>query len=833
MITDTEARTPPDEKQSGFPVVGIGASAGGLEACRELLAALPPHTGMAFVLVQHLEPHHDSHLAEILARSTKMTVLQVQNNVRIEPEHVYVVPPNMRLTVKGSTLQLAPRGESPTQYYPIDHFFFSLAEELGTAAIGIILSGSASDGAQGLKAIKCAAGTTFCQDEASARYGGMPHSAIATGAVDFVLPPSAIAAEVVRIGMHPYLGNHGTGDGNGFESGKEDIRKILSLLRNNRKVDFTQYKQNTIRRRIARRMLVHNLSTPQEYVSFLEGNPAELEDLYRDILISVTQFFREPEMFESLARLVSEMVTKRDRELPFRIWSAGCATGEEAYSLAITISEVLEAAGLSTPVQLFGTDISEIAIDRARAAVYPETIQQYVSPERLSKSFTRVEAGYRISKSIRESCIFARHDIIRDPPFSQLDIVSCRNVLIYLGTAAQQRVIQALHYSLRPDGLLVLGSAESVGSRPDLFATVDNENKIFSRKRTPNRLIMTLPDPQGFEKPDTDRKLIENATVHTLVNVEVRATRILRDLYAPAGVTIDESMQIVHFHGPTSLYLEPPSGEASLNLFRVAHQNLLFALRKAIDTAADRADTVTESGVRFERDGEVRELTIRVIPIPEGSAHYYLVLFEDTRSRASSLPTALPGSSESGVLEFQLAQARRELDDSRDYLRKIIEQHEVAIEELRAANEEVQSSNEEMQSANEELRTAKEELQSSNEELITVNEELKNLNAELSSANNDLSNVLNAVTIPIVMVGMDYRIRRYTPAAERLLSTVPADLGRMITEIGYAVQVPGLKVMLADAIETLGVQQKKVQNRDGRWFSVMVRPYRTMDDRID
>ena len=385
-MTGTETQTLDGAQSVKFPVVGIGASAGGLDACRELLAALPVRTGMAFVLVQHLEPHHDSHLAEILGRSTEMAVLQVQNNVRMEPEHLYVVPPNVMLRMNGGTLQLSPRDDSPAQYYPIDHFFFSLAEELGSAAIGIILSGSASDGAQGLKAIKCAAGTTFCQDEASAKYGGMPHSAIATGAVDFVLPPSAIAAEVARIGMHPLPDMAGAEDHVRFESGKEDVQKILALLRNSRKVDFTQYKQNTIRRRIARRMLVHNVATPREYVAFLERTPSELEDLYRDILISVTQFFREPEMFEALAKAVSEMLPKRDRELPFRIWSAGCATGEEAYSLAITITEVLEAAGLTTPVQLFGTDISEIAIDRARAAVYPEAIQQYVSPERLSKS---------------------------------------------------------------------------------------------------------------------------------------------------------------------------------------------------------------------------------------------------------------------------------------------------------------------------------------------------------------------------------------------------------------------------------------------------------------
>jgi two-component system, chemotaxis family, CheB/CheR fusion protein len=833
-----------------FPIVGIGASAGGLEAFLVFLKALPPRTGMAFILVQHLEPNYESQLPEILSRATAMPVVPAKDGLPVEKDCLYVIPPNAMLTIKDRTLHLSPRSESPNPHYPIDQFFVSLAQDQGSYAIGVILSGSSSDGAQGLTAIKCAAGTTFCQDEESAKYDGMPHSAIATGAVDFILPPPAIAGELARISAHPYLASRdvpdpgaGSADDFPFEQNFEpnpnndELRKIFSMLRRSTGVDFTQYKENTIRRRIARRMLVNNCTSLAEYAAYLDRHSSEITDLYRDILISVTQFFREPETFASLARIESKVLQGRDRNAPFRVWCAGCATGEEAYSLAIVMAELMEAAGLATPIQLFGTDVSEIAIDRARSGDYPDSIRSDVSPDRLSKFFTKTENGFRISRHIRETCIFARHDLTKDPPFSQLDLVSCRNLLIYLDTPAQQRILSALHYSLKPGGLLLLGSAESVGSRAELFNPVvnpgDNEKKIFSKMPGSSRIAMTMPDPKGFEAVMVDWKTKEAMSAPTLAEIETRATRILRDLYAPPGVTVNDSMQIVHFHGRTSPYLEPPTGEASLNLLRVAHQSILFPLRKAIDAAAERMQPVEETSVRLARGGETREITLRVIPISEGDSRYFLVLFEEGPARPALAAGPHLDEAESSVLEFQLAQARRELDETREYLRKIVEQHEVAIEELRAAHEEVQSSNEEMQSTNEELRTAKEELQSSNEELRTVNDELQNRNDEIGAANNDLSNVLNAVSIPIVMVGMDFRIRRFTPAAVRLLNTAPDDLGRSIADVHYAMDLPALQGMLSEAIQTLAVQQSRIQTRDGRWFSLQVRPYRTTDDRID
>lgn len=823
-------------KPSGFPVVGIGASAGGLEAFLDLFSALPPDTGMAFILVQHLEPHHASQMSAILSRSTKMPVVEASDGLRIQPNRVYVIPPNAAMTIKDRTLRLSPRTESNHPHHPIDIFFRSLAEDQGGGAIGIVLSGTGSDGAHGLQMIKCAAGTTIAQDE-SAKFEGMPQSAAATSTLDFVLPPKEIAAELVRISAHPFAagGVEPPERAPTFEHGERNMQVILDRLRRATKVDFSEYKQNTVRRRIARRMLVHNVTTLEDYVSVLENKPSEIDDLYRDLLISVTSFFREPGTFQALPALISNLLKIRKRESPYRVWVAGCATGEEAYSLAIVIAETIEAAGLTTPIQLFGTDISEASIDHARKAVYPDLIEREISPLRLRKFFTRVDSGYRVVKSIRDRCIFARHDLVRDPPFSQLDLASCRNVLIYLGPAAQQRALPALHYSLKPDGLLILGGAETIGTRSDLFDVVDSENKIFSKKLNPRRFAMTMPDPVGLEPLAVDQKAKDLAAAPTIIEIEICATKILRDLFAPPGVIVDDSMQILHFHGHTSAYLQPPAGEASLNLLRVANPSLVMSIRKAFDIASRTNEPAFETNVPLQGGEDSRDIGLRVIPFTESNLRSYMVLFEDNAS--APIPPMPPigngAERDPASLEFQLAQTRRELAATRDYLRTVIEQHEVVTEELRAANEEVQSSNEELQSTNEEIRTAKEELQSSNEELRAVNDELQDRNQELRDFNDDLNNVLNAVNIPIVILGMDLRIRRCTPAAEKLLNTLPTDVGRPIAEVHYALLVPNLNAMIRETLETLTVQQSRIQNREGRWYSVFVRPYRTEDNRID
>ncbi len=788
---------------------------------------------MALVFVQHLEPHYASQLPEILSRSTDLPVVKAEEGQRVERDHVYVIPPNTVMVIENGTLHLAPRSESTKPNYPIDLFFESLAADQGANAIGIVLSGSASDGAHGIRAIKSRYGTTFCQDERSAKYGGMPNSAIATGAVDFVLPPEKIAEELSRIDSHPYLTTaaekleHPVAD----TEAQGEIQKILDRLKGATKVDFSQYKLSTVRRRLGRRLAVHHIGTLREYLEHLDRHPAEIHDLYRDLLISVTSFFREPEMFQALETAIPRYLETRASAEPFRVWTPGCSTGEETYSLAIVVCEILDRLHKDARLQVFGTDISDSAIDRARSGIYSEKIAEELSPERLQQYFSRVDSGFRIKQFIRENCVFARHDLTNDPPFSQLDLVSCRNVFIYLSSGLQQRVLPSLHYSLKPGGLLVLGSAETVGSRTDLFGVVDSENKIYTKR--PARIMLDLRTSGAAERNAPAAPQVKAAVpINTVLDLETRAARILRDLYAPAGFLIDNELQVLQVHGQTDSYVERPPGQAGGNLLRLVRVSLVQHVRNAVETAMARRQPVHERGVRIPEEERTRDIEISVIPI-SNEADFHVVLFAETSRDGAGGALTQERGTEPTAVELQFGHLQRELAQTKDYLRKVVEEHEATTEELRAAIEESRSANEELQSTNEELRTAKEQLQSSNEELTTVNDELKHSNFGLNLASNDLSNLLSAATIPMVMVGMDLRLRRFTPAAERLLDMVPGDIGRTITEVRYPFELPYLKDMLSETLRTLNVQQRRARGRDGRWYNVFVRPYRTLDDRID
>jgi two-component system, chemotaxis family, CheB/CheR fusion protein len=537
-----------------------------------------------------------------------MPAVQAEEGVLVAPDHVYVIPPNTVMVIRDGGLHLARRSDSDKPHHPIDIFFESLAIDQGPKAVGIVLSGGATDGSKGIQSIKRKGGITFSQDEQSAKAEGMPHSAIATGAIDFVLPPARIAEELARIASNPFPAAATEQPGDRIVLGEEDgeFQKLLELVQHATSVDFSEYKQNTIRRRISRRMVVHEVSTLAEYLTFLEMHPGEIHDLYRDLLINVTSFFREPEMFEALARAVSQYLEHRPKDEAFRIWVPGCATGEEAYSLAIMAFELLQSFDKNVALQVFGTDISDWAIDRARTGVYPEKMQDDMSPERLRRFFSRTDSGFRITQQIRESCVFARHDLAGDPPFSNMDLVSCRNVFIYLSTALQQRVLPALNYSLKPNGLLVLGSAETVGSRSDLFGVVDGEHRIYSKTPVPARFMMELKSPQSHEKvAQADPRFRSQIPVPTLVDLEARAARILRDLYSPPGVLIDADMQVLQFHGQTGFYLERAAvGETRLNLLRLVREGLVYPLRKAVDAAIAGKQPVHESGIELSTKGK-------------------------------------------------------------------------------------------------------------------------------------------------------------------------------------------------------------------------------------
>ena len=825
----TESDTSPP-RGNPFPIVGIGASAGGLEAFGQVLSAIPKNTGMAFVLVQHLDPSHESQLAALLAPCSAMPIVTVRDAMPIEPNKVYVIPPNTSMVLEDGHLRLAARESG--LHLPVDIFFCSLAKVQGSRAIGVVLSGNASDGSLGLKAIKAECGITFAQDESSARFGGMPRSAIGTGAVDFILSPQDIGRELTMIGQHPYLLPRRAGEPETevLPEGDKELRTIFSLLRAATKVDFSTYKIKTVRRRIGRRMMVLRHDTLAEYAHYAEKHPAEIRELYRDLLISVTSFFRDPSVFTILGQLLTTDFAHREAsDGPIRVWVAGCATGEEVYSLAICLREILGYARQNIPVQIFGTDIHEAALERARKGIYAESITEDVSAERLNSFFTKVETGYQVAKPIRESCVFARHDVTRDPPFSNLHLVSCRNLLIYLDASQHRRVLPIFHYGLKPAGLLLLGTAESVTTAEDLFAPVAKQLQIYRRKAVPVRLPISIdlgPEPM------LPGKLEHKGGPISIVDLQRKVDRVIQSRYSPDAVLVNSDLQIVQFRGQTSRYLVPSSGEASLNLLRAAHDSLIIPLRRGIQSAVERSSLVQELATLATEGSEPLDLRIEISPIKGSSAtdQYYLVIFQPVKQEEALRLN--PIASTGAVTDERVKRLTQELADTREYLRSLTEEYEAYGEELRAANEEARSANEELQSTNEELGTTKEELQSTNEELNTVNEELHSRNTELSSINSDLKNLLSAVSLAILMVDQDLRVRRFNPAAEKLLNLGPLDVGRPVGHLRGSLETPKLEDEVRTVIETLNPLTEELQAHDGRWFSVSIRPYRTLDNHI-
>src|SRR5881296_2939648 len=832
---DARAATTPPSRDT-FPVVGIGASAGGLEAFSELLSHLAVEATMAFVLIQHLDPKHPSILREILSRTTRMPVVEVTHSTRVEPGHVYVMPSNARMTIAGRVLNLAPRSDDPGPHMPIDHFLRSLAEDLGSRAIGVILSGTASDGALGLKAIKAEGGITFAEAPQSAKFDSMPRSAVASGAVDFVLPPKAIAQELTRIGRHPYLGQtRAAPSPEAPASGPDAFDEILRKLREKSGIDFMLYRQTTIRRRIARRMMIHGLDTLEGYLGYLEAHPSQVHALYNDLLVNVTRFFRDPEAFRVLQRSVFPRILKqRPADAPIRVWAPGCSTGEEAYSLAIVLLESLGDADGIVPIQLFGSDVSETAVVKARAGIYPDNIELDVAGARLRRFFVKVDGQHQVRKAVRELCVFARHNLATDPPFSKMDLIVCRNVLIYLEPELQKRVLSTFHYALKDPGFLMLGVAETVGSMSDFFSIVDKKYRVYAKKPTSRRFDLGLISlEQRLEKIGRTARRTGEAGGGPLDLLQ-EVDRILLSKYAPAGVLVNEATEILQFRGHTSPYLEPAPGQASLNLLKMAREGLLMELRVAFDKARKQNAPVRREGLSIKQDGRMAQVTLQVIPM-SGPARErnYLVLFERV---PVSRESRAPGSKAPSPIAYprrHIENLRHELTATKEFLQSIIEEREAANQELQAANEELLSSNEELQSTNEELETAKEELQSVNEELTTVNEELQHRNAELFQLNNDLNNLFAGVTIPIVMLASDGRIRRFTPMAAQVLNLIPADLGRPIGDIRPNVELSDLEQMCKHVIDAATTVEREVRDRDGRWHSLRVRPYTTTDNQID
>ncbi|MFN2354496.1 MAG: chemotaxis protein CheB [Desulfopila sp.] len=825
----------------GFPIVGIGASAGALSAFKAFFSGLPAETepGMAFVLVQHLAPDHKSILSELLKKFTRLQVYEVEDGMVVQPNRVYVIPPNRDIALMNGSLQLLEPALPSGHRLPIDFFFRTLAQDRHELAIGIVLSGTGSDGTLGVRAIKGEGGMVMAQDIDSAEYDGMPRSAIATGLVDYELPPaemfSRLGAYVTHSVRSSSLLNTPT------DKTESTLNKILILLRNQTGHDFSQYKQNCIQRRVERRMIIHQINTIERYLKYIQQTPKEVEILFKDMMIGVTNFFRDPEAFKVLEdQVIPKIFADRSLHVAIRVWVPGCSTGEEAYSIAILLAERQEKTDQSYKVRIFATDIDAKAIATARAGIYPASIAIDISEERLKRFFIADGSTYRINKTIREMLVFSEHSLIKDPPFSKLDLISCRNLLIYLGGELQKKVIPVFHYALSPKGFLFLGTSENVADFNYLFAGLDRKLKLYQRKEH----VHTIPKvaPVQFLTPRTSvsasrRKESGKPSNETPMRKLTEQALLQR---APAAVLVDNQGDILYFHGRTGMYLEPPLGEGGVsNIFQMARKGLRYELVTALHKAEVGKEIVHYPGLRVKNNGDFNSVDLTVQPVTldpvNSNAFLYLVVME--------VSSVQPGE-EVGELEISeeddptanalIARLRQELSAKEEYLQAIREKLETANDDLRSRNEEMRSVIEELQSTNEELETSTEELQSVNEEINSINNELQTNMFNLSQANDDMSNMLGGTGIGIIFVDHKLQILRYTPTVTQIINLIPGDVGRPVAHI--VSNLVGYDSLAADAkavLDTLIPKEVEVQTSEGKWSTLRIKPYRTSANVIE
>jgi two-component system, chemotaxis family, CheB/CheR fusion protein len=772
-----------------FPVVGVGASAGGLDAFKRLIRSISESSGMAYILVQHLEPSHESLLAELLQKVTRIPVQEITNNVHVEPDHIYIIPSNKLLTATDGRLELSSRPPKNERNMPIDVFFTSLAEVHQAQAIGVVLSGTATDGTLGLKAIKDHGGITFAQEQRSAAFGGMPQSAIDADVVDFILPPEEIPMQLAKLTETFKSGL--SVDPEDLQSKKEDaFRKVLSLLRVRRGTDFTYYKQTTIRRRIIRRMGLNKMDNLEDYVVYFRENMVEQDLLYQDLLIPVTGFFRDPATYDTISKSLLPLLLKEgDGFNPLRIWVAGCSTGEEPYSMAICLHEYLGDKMADSRIQVFATDISETAIAKARSGVYTKRDMTGVSPDRLEKYFTKANGSFHINRFIRDRCVFATHNFLKDPPFAKMDFVSCRNVLIYMESSLQRRALTTFHYALRENGYLLLGHSETTAPAADLFLPFGKHDKIFIRKNTPGKLLQTASDrsdswpagrtPSVRKEPDLD-------------DFQKSADEMLLSRYMPPGVVVNEQLDIVQFRGSTGAWLEPSPGKPNLNLIRMAKDGLAFELRNALHKAKATNKTVIKENIVMLSMGKQQATTIEIVPLSNTAEPYFLILFRDS-SLPAHLEKGLPGDRSAIAVEMErsaenlrVQQLEMELALLRDDMRSITQDQEAVNEELQSANEELLSGSEELQSLNEELETSKEEIQSTNEELTTLNQELFDRNEQLNLSRLYAESIVATIREPLVILDRNMLVRTANRAFYRKFGTSEEETeGRSFYGLGH------------------------------------------------
>jgi len=836
--------------RENFPIVGIGASAGGLAAFEAFFSAMPADTepGMAFVLVQHLAPDHKSILTDLVKRYTRMQVFEVQDGTVVKPNCAYIIPPNRDMAFLDGALQLlepaAPRGLR----LPIDFFFRSLAQDLHDRAICIVLSGTGSDGTLGMRAVKGEGGMAMAQNPESTEYDGMPRSAIATGLVDYVLPPAEMPAQL-RMYVDHAFGRAPRPVPPPAAEAEGALKRILILLRAQTGHDFSLYKQNTITRRVERRMAVHQIAQLDGYVRYLQQNPVEVGALFRDLLIGVTNFFRDPEAFKALEEhVIPQLFAGKPMDAAIRVWVPGCSTGEEAYSIAILLKEHMETLKKSRKLQVFATDLDRQAIEQARAGRYPASIAADVLPERLARFFIQEPAGsaYSIQKGIRDMLVFSEQDVIKDPPFSKLDLISCRNLLIYMGTELQRKLMPLFHYSLNPRGFLFLGTSESVGEYADLFATLERKSRVYQRKEDVGGV--DRPDVGKFLPPLTQDRHTPRPAGKTLGDSKLLLRelieRVLLQQYAPAGALVTERGEILYLHGRTGPYLEPAPGEAGMNILKMAREGLRRDLTAALHKATVHRDPVRHPGLRVKTNGGFTTVNLTVSQVTTGrdaaaQPTIFLVIFEEEPAADQEPPAAVPDSVEAAGenasdVDERITALKHELRVREEYLQTTNEELETSNEELKSSNEEMQSVNEELQSTNEELETSREELQSLNEELATVNAELQLKVADLSRANNDMNNLLAGTGIGTIFVDHQLRLLRFTPAVTQVINLIQTDVGRPVGHIvsnlvGYDRLVQDVRTVLED----LAPKEVEVLSHAGAWYSLRIRPYRTLENVIE
>ena len=818
-----------------LPVVAIGASAGGLDALKKFFTAMSPDPGMAFVLVQHLDPTHESTLADLMSRYTPLKVVQAKDGMKVESDYLYIIPPNKDMGLMNRTIQLMEPVEPHGMRLPINFFLKNLAEDQKERSIAIIFSGFGSDGTIGIKSIKAAGGMVMAQDPATADSNSMPASAIQTGLVDFILPPEEMPEKLMNYveSAHKTIKKIITPK----EETERALQKIFMLIRNRTSHDFSYYKENTVYRRISRRMNIHQIENIQTYLRYLQENPHEIDILFKELLINVTSFFRDEKSFDSFKNSLKELIKQKLDVDNLRVWVPGCSSGEEVYSIAIIIHELLEESGKNIDVQIFGTDIDIDALTTARSGTYPITIAEDVSPELLNKYFVKKDNVFTIRTDIREMVVFAPHDVLIDPPFTKLDVLSCRNLLIYLNGEAQQKVISNFNYALNKDGILFLGPSESVGEFVDAFNVVDKKWKIFKCVKSTEfirRFVEVHPIPRTLQLSNFETGIgLKQLNTSKSVNIVNLAEKELLDIYVPPSAIITDFGEILYIHGRLGNYLEPAQGKAKLNIVEMAREGLKFELNSSIQNAISKKSEIVVEGLRVKNNGGHIFINLNVKPLElETTKGLLIVSFEevsvDKNGKKDKMKLNMVTKGDERIRELE-----SELNLTKERLNVTIEEMKSSNEELRSANEELQSMNEESQSTNEELETSKEELQSINEEMVTVNNELQMKIDELTQATDDMNNLFNSTEIAIIFLDRDLNIRRYTKEATNLIKMIESDVGRPFSDIATNLKYDNFTDDIQQVMDRVTFKETEIETEDGKWFQTRIMPYKTFKNVID